>query len=197
MLFTIVLTDIQVIFSQFKMINNYKARWVRQIDPNDSAIQNDMKSELEYNIKRTALYKLFHKLPDKCTDKFSQLFADVDIWKAGSTTYELASLIVHCNGNHYVAYIKGNVQQEGADAKYDVQSGVSQDIQSAGPPPTGVSTLPSVSSNDPFSNKPSFGSHVGPSATPDNELRSMGIPDVSTSVKRLHQIHGTASTMTR
>lgn len=183
MLFTIVLTDIQVIFSQFKMINNYKARWVRQIDPNDSAIQNDMKSELEYNIKRTALYKLFHKLPDKCTDKFSQLFADVDIWKAGSTTYELASLIVHCNGNHYVAYIKGNVQQEGADAKYDVQSGVSQDIQSAGPPPTGVSTLPSVSSNDPFSNKPSFGSHVGPSATPDNELRSMGIPDVSTSVK--------------
>ena len=184
-LFTIILTDIQMIFSQFKMINNYKARWVKSTDPNDSMIQKDMKSELEYNIKRTTSYKLFHKLPDKCIDKFSQLFADVDIWRAGSSTYELASFIVHCNGNHYVAYIKGNDQPEGTDPKYELQPDIKQDAQSLSQTLGYVSAPVSIASADLFQGKSHSNLHPGSSVPQSNESGVLThAADTTTSLKQ-------------
>lgn len=182
--FTIVLTDIYAIFSQFKISNNYKSRWVNQGDLNDNVIQNKMKSELEYNVKRSVLLGLFHKLSEKCVDKFSQLFSDIDIWKAGSDTYELSSLIVHCNGNHYVAYIKGNLHQEVTESKCEAHITANQNTQGTSPSSSGIFTPQTIVSNDPLSNKPCLSSHLGSSATQSNEPGiSKSIPDANSSLK--------------
>lgn len=184
MLFTVILTDIQSIFSQFKMVNNYKARWVKHTDLNDNVIQNEMKSELDYTIKRSVLCGLFHSLSEKCVDKFSPLFADIDIWKAGSVNYELVSFIVHCNGNHYVAYIKSNSHQEVPESKCEANATTDQDIQGISPSSSGVSTSQSIVSNDPSSNKPCLNPQLGSSAIHTNEINvSMNTLDTNSSLK--------------
>ncbi|TNJ27852.1 Ubiquitin carboxyl-terminal hydrolase [Giardia muris] len=87
--------------------------------------QNQGFAAAEHAIQQSSSYLLAGSLNHEALDnlKHYKLLSNVDALQAGPPTYLLSSFVVHTNGNHYIAYVRGpSKKQESATSETDPTS---------------------------------------------------------------------------